>query len=537
MIDRGSAAIGLAIVLAANALYLAGSARVLDPMLTMDPFYIDMARRPLAAILAQDPSWGPLYALWLKPFVAVLHDPVTVYLANVYAMSIVVSGLLFAAVLVASGRMWVAVGAALFFLISDVNLPLDSRVNSFALVPLLSGLTVAALLPPGRARTAACAVGALLAAYARPELSVAAVGVTLAAIWRGRWRHPAWAALGLLVVGLTVLWFVRSNGRLFLAFQIAFGWNWLRWHRAWRDVFSIWQQEFGVAQSVFEAVSANPLAVAHHTADNALGALAFLAGGAGAHRPFVPAVWGAAARLENVLASLAMLGILVAAGARRVWRRRVLDRHGDALLLSGAVAGASIAAAVVVFPSPRYLAIPAVLIILNTALVTAALLPVVPPLSRPGRVLAALGCLAAVPRPFVLPSDYAGGGAPFQGRIAVARRVTDTLELIRALHLPPPVSVLTDTDGVGEMLGDGFVEVKLWQKGAQPLDAFMRAHDVGMIVNLQGGRESFAAADPYWARIQVEPDAGGFTRVTVPEHDRVGVYVRKDLLHASVPPR
>ena len=82
MIDRGSAAIGLAIVLAANALYLAGSARVLDPMLTMDPFYIDMARRPLGAILTQDPSWGPLYALWLKPFVAVLHDPVTVYLAG-----------------------------------------------------------------------------------------------------------------------------------------------------------------------------------------------------------------------------------------------------------------------------------------------------------------------------------------------------------------------------------------------------------------------------------------------------------------------
>ena len=83
------------------------------------------------------------------------------------------------------------------------------------------------------------------------------------------------------------------------------------------------------------------------------------------------------------------------------------------------------------------------------------------------------------------------------------------------------------------MLGDGFVEVKLWQKGEEPLEAFMREHDVGMIVNLQGGRESFAAADPYWARIQADPDEGGFTRVTVSEHDRVGVYVRKDLLHPS----
>src|SRR5205823_13030692 len=125
--------------------------------------------RPLAAILVQDPSWGPLYALWLKPFVAVFHDPITVYLANVYAMSIVVSVSVFAAVFAASGRTGVAIGAALLFLISDVNLPLDSRVNSLALVPLLSGLTVAALLPAGPARTAACAVGALLASYARPE--------------------------------------------------------------------------------------------------------------------------------------------------------------------------------------------------------------------------------------------------------------------------------------------------------------------------------------------------------------------------------
>src|SRR5215470_5441700 len=112
-LDWGSAATGFLVVLAANALYLAGSARLLDPMLTMEPFYIAMARRPLAAILTENPSWGPLYALWLKPFVAVLHDPMAVYLANVYAMSIVVSVAMFAAVFVWSGRTWVAVGAAL----------------------------------------------------------------------------------------------------------------------------------------------------------------------------------------------------------------------------------------------------------------------------------------------------------------------------------------------------------------------------------------------------------------------------------------
>src|SRR5262249_20807101 len=155
------------------------------------------------------------------------------------------------------------------------------------------------------------------------------------------------------------------------------------------------------------------------------------------------------AQVEDVLASLAILGVVVAVAARRAWRRRMLERYGDAVLLSGAVAGASLAAALVVFPSPRYLAIPTVLILLGAALAIAAIVPVAAPVSRSSRALAALACLAAVPRPFALPSDYVAGGARFEGRIAIARRLTDTVQFIRSLHLPPPVFVLTETDGVG----------------------------------------------------------------------------------------
>jgi hypothetical protein len=90
-IDRSAATIGLAVVLAANARYLTGLARVLDPMIAMDPYYIALARRPLAEIAQTDPSWGPLYALWLKPFVALLGDPLRVYFADVGALSVGVS--------------------------------------------------------------------------------------------------------------------------------------------------------------------------------------------------------------------------------------------------------------------------------------------------------------------------------------------------------------------------------------------------------------------------------------------------------------
>ena len=73
-LDRAAAITGILIVAAANGLYLSGLPRVLDPMLSMEPFYIQMARRPLSSILSEDAAWGPLYAVWLKPFVAALGE-------------------------------------------------------------------------------------------------------------------------------------------------------------------------------------------------------------------------------------------------------------------------------------------------------------------------------------------------------------------------------------------------------------------------------------------------------------------------------
>jgi hypothetical protein len=107
--------------------------------------------------------------------------------------------------------------------------------------------------------------------------------------------------------------------------------------------------------------------------------------------------------------------------------------------------------------------------------------------------------------------------------------MTDTIAFIRGLRLPPPVRVLTVTDGFGAMLGSGFTEVRLWQKGSQPLEDYMRGNDVGLIVNLDAGRESFAIDDPYWQRVQTSPESVGFTRLIVPGHEAIGVFVRHDL--------
>jgi hypothetical protein len=544
-LDRSAAAIGLMTVVAANFIYLAGLPLILDPMMAMEPFYIQMAQRPLLSILSEDPAWGPLYAVWLKPFVALLGDPVTVYAANLYVLSVGVSVLIYVHLLLVTRRAAVGVGAALFFLVCDFNVPLSSKVSGFTLMVTLAGLAVSELLPTGTRRMTVVATGVLLASYARPELYPAALWLCLAAVWCARTelresgsRILLWPAIGVALIVVLACWVgtplfspYHSCGRLLTAFREHFAWNWSRWHSEPPDFVSIWERAFGGAQTTLQAVLNNPGAVTHHLADNLLGTVRFMGTTACSHYPLlVPATSPDLVKAESLLASVAVFGILIFTMARPHLRRQMVDRYGHALFSYAALATCSLTAATLVFPTAHYLAIPGVILMLAGALAVTLIVPAWPDFSRSTRVLAALVCLAAVPRPFVLPSAYVVPGSPFKARITVTRPITETIGFVRALKLPAPVLVLTFTDGVGEMLGTGFQEVKIWQKGEQPLAAYIREKDVGLIVSLGPGQESVMDNDRNWNRLQNDPEAIGFTRLSVPNQEAVVVLVRTDLM-------
>jgi hypothetical protein len=544
-LDRRAAALGLVTVVAANFLYLAGLPLVLDPVVSMDAFYIAMAQRPIASILAENPAWGPLYAVWLKPFVAVLGDPVTVYVANVYALSVGVSVLIYLYLLLLTRRPAAGVGAALFFLISDLNVPLSSKVSGFALMLVLAGLSISELFPAGARRMSAAMAGVLLASYARPELYPAALCLGVAAAWLARKESresggrvllwPASTAAAVLILALstgTPLFSPQhTNDRLVIAFREHFAWNWSTWHHQARNFFAVWEAEFSGAQSVLGAFRTNPGAVMHHLADNLLGSVTVMIGTAFNHYPLLaPVTHPNLVTAESLLVSAAVLGSLICVAGNRRWRRQLFAGDRDAPFAYAVVAAFSFASATVIYPLPHYLVIPGVLLMLVGTLAISLIIPAATDLSWRNQVLAALVCLAAVPRPFVLPSAYVVRGSPFKGRITVARTVTDTISFVRSLNLSAPVHVLTVTDGIGEMLGPGFHEVKGWLKGEQPLQTYMQENDIAVVINLEGGRDSFVLNDPYWPLFQNEPQAAGFTRLAVPDHALVGVYVRSDLL-------
>jgi len=549
-VDRRAAAVGLLTVVAANALYLSGLPHLLDPMISMDSYYIELAQQGVSKVLSKDPSWGPLYALWLMPFVTVLGDPLLVYAANLYALSLGVTVALYAYVLLLTRHAIVAVGAALFLLISDFNVPLCGKASSFALLTTLVGLAVAELTRAGARRMSVAATAVLVASYARPELFAAAVLLYLVALWRGYRESTAadrrvlcWPLGGLLAILILAVWVgtplfspYHSSDRLLMAFREHFAWNWARWHQEWRYWITIWEQELGGATSIPQAFLVNPLAVMHHLGDNLAGTVTFMINTAFRHYPVLaPATHTALVQAESILAALAILGSLPLVAIRPDLRARLVERHGDSLAQYGVLALFPMASAILIFPLPNYLLLPSVLALLVAALAATVFLPSLPAFSWRTAVSACLLCLIAVPRPFVLPSAYSVPGSPFQATITTARPTTDLILFIRSLPLPRPLQVLTVSDGIGDMLGPGFREIKMWQKGEQPLADYLRTNDVGLIVKLGEGEDTFNVNDPYWGKILTTPEETGFTRMPMPSYDKVRVYARTDLLSRATP--
>ncbi len=540
-IDIRAAALGLLTVIAANGLYLAGLRHILDPMISMDSYYIEMAQQPLAEVLHKDPGWGPLYALWLKPLLALLGDPVAVYTANVYVLSLAISLVVYAYLLLLTRQAVAALAGALLFLVSDFNVPLCNKVSGFAWLVLLAGWALAELVPHGTRRTTVAATGVLLASYARPELFPAAVALYLIALW-GAVRNrgvagPAalhWPLGGLAVVLVLGLWIGmplysphHQSDRLTMALREHFAWNWARWHHEWPYWLTIWEREFGNAQTLLQACLHNPWSMLRHVADNLRGAIEFLALSALRHYPLLlPSTRPAGVQAETVITTVLAAGSVFLVFGRSALRRSFLQRYGDAILAFVIVSACSLMAAVAIYPLPNYLLFASLLWLLSSVLASTVLLPAAAEFSWRVAVPAALLCLAAVPRPFVLPSTYVVAGSPFQAEIALTRPTLELIEHIRSLPLPRPVNILTLSDGVGALLGPDFREVKMWQKGSQALPDYLRNNKVAVILKLHAGYDTFNVADPFWQQLQDNPEAAGFQLQPIASHPEVRLYVR-----------
>lgn len=528
----------LLLVLAANLRFFEGVGAVLDPSLAMDPYYLGLASLPASGILLHDPAWGPLYALWLRPFLLALGDPLTACLANLPALSIGTSGLLCVFLMGRTGRSDIAVGGALLWLLGSSNVPLNSRVGGFAWMVILAGLVAADRLAsrPGP-RRAMVGTGVLLAAYARPELYPAALVLVLSGLWLAVRRADtpfrqlpvpiaALAVAGGLALGIGAP-IAPGSGRLEMAFREHFAWNWHTWHPERRGIDALWSEVFGNAASLPEAAAQNPAAFLHHLAANASGTLQSLLGETFRHLPVLaPATLPRLVALENLLLTAMLFGILLGVLLQAPRRQRFLAAHGDLGFVFAILGGTSLLAGVTIYPLAHYLLPATGALFLLTALALPVAVPLPRPVSGSAALLLGLGTLLLVPRPFLLPPAALAGPVPGLTVPVVARPVTDTVRFLRSLDVPRPTVVLTVQDGLGALLGEGFDEVRLWQKGATPLADYLRSERIDLVVNFDRGRDTFGIDDPAWPEFQTFPERQGFTRLPVPGHEAVRVYRR-----------
>jgi hypothetical protein len=400
---------GAAMLLALQARFLWGSWHNWDlPLWDGSVYYIN-GRTLLTTFQFPSLEWSPLFAIYYAAFQALLGrlGPFLVYYAHRLATQAIILLLLYWLLrkLLQPLTAWI-LGA--YFILLWVPVTNAYVVHNFILIPMLAAYLFA--LHPGRTSQGLVLAALLLACLVRTEMFLALAAYLLFLAWRAIRQHQfsiEWRAnLSLAGAGaLALLIFVRtpvlSTNRLWAAFGQHYAWGYSERHPEWGlDPWLHWEEitrvQFDGAQSLWQALLANPRAVAVHILWN----LHILPGELNlVLRPFYP--W-----LE-ILLWTGLIGLVLAAILGFIRSRtgsKILDAPGPSrlsfwvLLLASLLPG--IFSLLIIRPRAIYMVafLPAILLVAGLGLDR--WLPA--RIGRSGWVVAALAliCLMLFPAPF-----------------------------------------------------------------------------------------------------------------------------------------
>ncbi len=227
---------------------------------------------------------APLFSAWYLLIHRFTGDVIDTYYVSCSLLS-VLPGLLFYGLL-RSLRVNPLISAALSicFLFSQLNLPLQPKVSAFSLLWLLGGLIAANYQKNPVGKLTAAAIGALLAAYGRPEFFLSFMllcGIALAYyVWQRRRQvtQPIpYTLIGVMATGaLLVVAFGSplAGGRSVIAFGQHFALNYSVWHpeipfSPWMHSSTFVKHGFGrEVTSLSDAFFLNPALFMRHLGAN-----------------------------------------------------------------------------------------------------------------------------------------------------------------------------------------------------------------------------------------------------------------------------
>jgi hypothetical protein len=269
---------GVAALLAIQARFLWGSWHNWDLPLWDGSIYYINGRTLLTTFKFPSLEWSPLFAIYYAVFQVFIGSlgPFLTYYAHRIATQLAILLLLYWLLrkLLSPLTAWV-LGSYFILLLVPVTNPYV--VHSFLLIPMLAAYIIA--LHRGRLTQGLILAALLLACLVRSEMVLAllAYGLFLAAgalrrhkfsiEWRGYLPLAGASALVLAVIFIRMP--VLSTNRLWGAFGQHYAWGYSERHPEWGlDPWLHWEEitrvQFDGAQSLWQAIRANPRAVANH---------------------------------------------------------------------------------------------------------------------------------------------------------------------------------------------------------------------------------------------------------------------------------
>ena len=484
---------------------------------------------------------APFYALWY--FLQSLWQPdrLQLFYSNAILLTIATPLLIYWLLRCYHLPVMAAGAFAYLWLLSHANLAVWPKSNNFALLVVLLFFLLATGVKTTDRQLALLGSGALISAYARPELLLSFL--LLALLYMGRLIGVPRRQWGRRL--LPFAWIVLLTGALWLGIGLPFGErsliafgqfyavNWVRWTGSplspWLDWQPILQQSFGNVQSVGDALLSNPILFLRHATENALQIPAKFVGLLFVHAPvLLPKSWSA---LE---AYLLLAGFLSAVCfCYQTYYRRLRQNLFPLRLLLvaiGCYAAPALLAAVIVAPRSNYLLIAATLVGIGVMLLLFSTQTIQPASqSTAPSLVQALSLLPTAWRSALKPYLAPGFGLAllwltpatpgwFRDTSAMPNRaVVDTLA---ALALKTDVKLLEAEGGYGVYLGDHFqwVAPKIKTTG---FNTFLQEEPISVIVLsntlLQDVR---FVHDPEWQNFLQNFQQWGYTRLPVLQTDR-----------------
>jgi hypothetical protein len=473
------------------------------------------------------PTFGVAYSVWYFLLSFIQPDRVELHYFNHRIITILLPLVFFVTALRYRVPIFVATLAAFWLLIADVNLNVIPKINHFALITLLVAFAIMANWSR-LAKLNLLTFTTFGISFMRPEMlyvSILLLGITV--IDNVRTRRPLrdyviTAGIALFMGLITVVYGAATEGdRSFIAVSQHFALNWVEWTNSelfpWSNYESIWQENFGDAESIGGALRNNPEAFIRHMLINAqrfpgVAASLFF------NHPSLVLLQEQFA-LEGIIVAILLVVGLVA--TYKWWVPFVAERwrtHTFLLIFASFLVLMTLAQIVIIYPREHYFPL------LNTILLLILVLTISgrPTTQTPTRWEAGATIAVALLFLILIPSTFTYRGL-YQGNHNYL-----TVQLLKSLPLAPSaetgrIEILDPDNGYYFYLDNRYQPVFPQAKNSNgDFYAFLERQDFSvLVVSPLLKRDSRYVNDTEWLYFLDHPEEFGFFAMPVPDTFRV----------------